>query len=113
MDELDFVVLRRLCIEFLAHEARSFDREFSSEELAAQFDAFRPYLNLEDRDDRLSLVMVLAASTIFAELFDSQGIKQFLAAPQAPGERRQLLHRALLQRANYDTVFLQRKSWLA
>jgi hypothetical protein len=112
MDALDLVCYRRQCIKFVGQELQIFDYDIPDKELQVLFEQFYFLLDIKNRNDRLTLVLLLLARLAFQNIFTQQAIARFMQESMTPENRRQRLQHALLQHVRYDAEFLHRKTWI-
>lgn len=112
MDTLHLACYRRLCIKFVSQELLLFDCDISDKELHMLFEKFYHQMDINNQNDRLSLVCLLIASVAFQDEFIQQEITQILSESMTPESRSQMIQHVLLLHAGYDSEFLHRKIWI-
>jgi hypothetical protein len=112
MNILELDCYRRQCIYFVEQELQLFDYALRDKELQLLFEQFHLLLDIQNRNDRLTLVLLLIASLAFQNIFTQHVIARFMEESMTPEERSQKLQHALLQHVGYDTEFLYRKTWI-
>ncbi len=112
MDILDLACFQRQCIKFVRQELQLFDYDIPNEELQLLFEKFYLLLDIKNRNNRLTLLLLLFASCAFQNIFTQQAITHFISESMTSEDRRHRLEQALSQHVGYDAEFLHRKTWI-
>ncbi|WP_069470244.1 hypothetical protein [Candidatus Marithrix sp. Canyon 246] len=112
MDALNLAYYRRQCVKFVKEELQLFDYIIPEQEIQSLFEQFYPLIDIKNRDDRLTLILLMLASLAFHEIYTQQAIMGFMDKSMTSGDRRNSLQHMLLEDVGYNSEFLYRKSWI-